>query len=124
MVGSFDLNVVVTNGDKVGYCITLKDGLRFKESADLPLLVIVGELLLESCSCAYNGDVLLNLRVNSRKESLSTHLDPAFRSVCDYKRHLRGQSFSLLKECMSSLVKEIKRLDHVSRDVLAGVHEH
>ena len=88
MVGGFNLNIIVTYGNKVGDGVLFKYLFGFKEGADFPFLIVLGEQFFELCSRTNYSDVGFKFGIDARQETSATHLDPAFCRIGNDESHL------------------------------------
>jgi len=124
MVGSLNLNVVVSDCDQVGDGIVLHHTVGLEEGANLPLLVIVRVEFLKLSSCRDYRYTFSKLDLSPWHKSVRTHLDPPLCSVSDYERHFRAECLCLFQDRCCRSIQEVQRLDHVTWDNLSWIHQH
>lgn len=88
MVRCFNLNIIITYGNQVGDGILLKYLFGFKECADFPFLIVLGEQFFELCPRTDYSDVRFKFGIHARQESSPTHLDPALCRIGNDESHL------------------------------------
>lgn len=90
MVGGFNLNIIITYGNQVGDGVLIEYLFGFKEGANLPFLVVLGEQLFELCPRTDYSNVRLKFGIDARQEASAAHLDPAFCRIGNDESHLRS----------------------------------